>query len=260
MRSLGDRFVVKHQSGPYSVVFAAYSFKNLVEPLGTIAIDGNHAGLTGDIDIWADLGRVFLYRGRKVSRFESDEWIVRVSAGRATLMRLRWHDEYDLLYQGVVGVCELMQTNELLFGVQRSSRLVICDPETLNVITTTTLPGENGGNPNPMVSPNGEVWVTNYDTVVCVDASGRNILRSRRMQGPSAAGGLQFSGTLSLSPDGRSVLVPRPFEGDVQILDANDLSVVRSIHVGDQPLDAVMLHDGSIASISWKTNEFTISA
>jgi hypothetical protein len=43
--------------------------------------------------------------------------------------RLDWFDEgYDHMYQGVGTVAAVPDTSELLFGVQRSSNLVLCSP------------------------------------------------------------------------------------------------------------------------------------
>lgn len=134
------------------------------------------------------------------------------------------------------------ETDELLFGVVRSSELVLCAPDSASVIRQVRLTG-NLGNPEPYVRRHApEVWAINYDTVVRVDR------RQWQVTGDHFGGGRRFLGRLGWPPDERHVVVPRPGCGDVLVLDPADLSVRHRIRIGRQPFEAVVLPAGHVVA------------
>ena len=181
-------------------------------------------------------------------------FVVVIGPEQATLTRLDWFDDpaYDHDYQAVVAVATVPETNELLFGVVRSSDLVLCAPNSAAVIRLVRLTG-NLGNPEPYVRRHApEVWAMNYDTVVRVDR------RHWQVTGDRFGGDSLFLGSLGWPPDERHVVVPRPGSGDVLVLDPADLSVRQRIRIGREPLEAVLLPAGQVVARYWKTGDLLL--
>jgi hypothetical protein len=260
----GDVFVVQHRLTRDALTIAAYSFDHPTIPLATIEIsDGAAAAsLTGDGTVWEITGGVFLHRTTDKHGSGTNHRITRVDGGIATTGTPPWHSypDYNLMYQGIVGVSESATSNELIVGIQRSNKLVICDRESLERIRTIELAGEQRGNPHPMgLSSTGDIWAMNYDTLSRLDGSALSVRQSLQIAFASAGGTGQFAGDMAFSPDGRTLAIARPFSADVAILETSDMSPIELFRVGSEPLQALILQDGTIASIGWKTNALTLT-
>ena len=161
--------------------------------------------------------------------------------------RLDWFgDEYDHAYQGVLSVRSVPGTSALVFGVQRSSELVVTDAIDGHVLRRVLLAGRSG-NPNPVLSATGRsLWATDYDTVVRVVPQTWQLACSSALQ-PATDGTAMFVGDPWLSADESFLLVPRPGSGDVAVLDPESLALRMSVALGRQPLTAVALSGGLLS-------------
>jgi hypothetical protein len=187
--------------------------------------------------------------------------VVVVGQGQATGTRLDWFDDprYDHDYQGVVAVATVPESNELLFGVQRSSDLVLCAPDSAAFIQRVRLTGHLG-NPEPYVRRHAsEVWAVDYDTVVRVDRHHWQVTGDR-VGGDTGDQPRMFLGGLGWPPDERYVAVPRPGSGDVLVLDPADLSVRQRVQTGRQPLEAVVLPTGHVVARDWKSGDILLGS
>ena len=152
--------------------------------------------------------------------------MVVIGRERASVTRLDWFDDptYDQFYQAVVAVATVPETDELLFGVARSSDL----------------------------AP--EVWAMDYDTVFRVDR------RDWQVTGDHFGGSRTVLGRLAWPPDERHLVVPRPGSRDVLVLDPADLSIRQQIRFGRQPYEAVVLPTGQVVARDWKTGDLLLES
>jgi len=212
--------------------------------------------MSGDSQVWRKLPRVFVSYLNLAAHGAHGYFLISVSPDRTTVRRVDWFDAdtYDLDYQGVISVAALEGSDELVFGVQRSSDLVLWDIEQGTVTRRVPL-ADRGGNPSVQIINVSEAWVIDYDTVVKLDPNGWSITGCRLMQPPDEDGRRMFVGSLSIDRDGMSVLVPRPGQGDVCILRRSDLELLDCVDVGRQPLVATRTANGAMVARDWKTGD-----
>jgi hypothetical protein len=231
--------------------------------LATVDVTDRSPRMLGDPAVWRKVPAVYVgYLNDDVTGV-SGYFLVSVRHDGSTLSRLDWFDDdrYDHMYQGIVSVASLPDSHELLFGVQRSSDLVLWDPAVDRVTRLVPL-ADRGGNPtpHPHVVSQSEVWVTDYDTVVKLDPRDWTMSASQLAQAPANDGRRMFIGDLWLDRKRGSVLVPRPRGGDILVLHQSDLAVTGSVPVGGQPLSAVRTIDGTFVARDWKTGGLLLGA
>jgi hypothetical protein len=151
------------------------------------------------------------------------------------------------------------ETGELLFGVQRSSDVILCDPDSPRVKREIRLTG-HVGNPAPFVRQHApEVWAVDDDTVVRVDRrtwqvtgdlAGRQPIERPRM----------FLGGMWFPADERTSVVARPGLADVVTLDTSTMAVVARTETSGQPLQAALLPSWRVVARDWKIGSILFGA
>jgi hypothetical protein len=248
-----DRFTVAHH---FDGARFELTVRRFAEPRDVIAraevVDG--AGrLHGDAAAWRDVPRLY------VEYIQAAPWkdfvLVRVLAlsGRVELQPLEWYDgTYDKGYQGLVQVLALSDDTALV-SVQRSSRLILHDLNTGQRKRSIELAGR-GGNPRlTLRNSGGEIWASDYDTIVVVDTTTWRAVRSMRLQDAATTTTQQLIGDYAFAADEPQCVVARPFSGDVVAIDTTSLRTRRSARLDHQPLEVAALPGGRIVARDWKT-------
>jgi hypothetical protein len=108
--------------------------------------------MTGDPAAWHGLERAHVGYLNDSATGAAGYFVVVIGPEQATVTRLDWFDDptYDQFYQAVVAVATVPETEQLLFGVARSSDLVLCAPDSAAVIRQIRLTGHLGV-PEPYV-------------------------------------------------------------------------------------------------------------
>jgi len=220
-----------------------------------VEVAGRTARVEGDLAAFHGHKRLFVDFLGDDATGAGGYFLIEVGAREVRVRRLDWFDsaQYDHGYQRPLSALEL-PGGEYLFGVQRCSNLVMCDPSDLRVIREVPLAGRCG-NPNPFLRGNGaELWVVDYDTVVRLDAATLNVDDRWVGQPPARSGHRMFLGDIWMSRNEQRLLVPRPGAGDVVELDPASLQVLHTWPTGRQPLEAAAL-PGHVVARDWKTGD-----
>ena len=169
--------------------------------------------------------------------------------------RFEWYDDtYDKGYQGVVDVLQLPGEDFALISVQRSSRVIVHDLDG-GVKRGEVDLGGRGGNPTLQFgNADGEIWASDYDTLVVLRANHLQILRRALLQ-EASAGTRQFIGDYAFQPDQDICVVARPFSHDIVGIDTVGLKVKASARLGRQPLEVAALAHGRVVARDWKTGD-----
>lgn len=243
---------VQHYDGSH-VSITVRHFASPGAVLARADVNGRGARVTGDHAVWPHVPRAYV----AYLRDHGGYCVIRVRGENSEIAALRWFNDdpsWDRGYQSVIAVTEIPGTGELLFGMQRSSDLILCDAAGQEVRRKIRLSGATG-NPVPRVMrSSGQIWAVDYDTVVRVDRETWDVTGSVRLQ-PAADGTRMFTGDLWISPDERAMLIPRPGSGDVVALDPVTLDIIGRAHLGRQPLVAAKLADGAVIARDWKTGD-----
>jgi len=244
----GERFLAVEEldDGGHRCTIRAIS--EPASPLASALHDGQRWQFQGDESAWA-------YTPRYVTVRSADRTcLLHLDPDDPALDPLDWYygGSYDLGYQGVLTPTEVPGSPLIIIPVQRDSRPVIYDPAARTVVGYLTL-ADRGGNPSVFFRREAdEVWVDDYDTLLRLRPQTWEVLDSLRLQGPTGAA-RQFIGTFWFPSDERVCVVARPFSGDVVLLDPSSFEVIRTVRTRQQPLDAVVLHDGAVIARDWQS-------
>jgi hypothetical protein len=253
-----DSVVAQHGlSGRLTV--SVHGWSALADPLVRVDVHGWAAHVEGDLNAFHGHGRLFVTYMDDAATGAAGYFLIEVGVQEVSIRRLDWFDQerYDPKYQQVMSAIE-MPTGEYLFGVQRSSELVLCDPTDLSVIRGVSLAGRLG-NPIPVLRADGtELWAVDYDTVVRLDSRSLIVQDQGLGQPPAPTGHRTFLGDLWLSRDERQLVVARPGSGDVVSLDPDSLRVADAWVTGREPLTAAIVN-GQLVARDWKTGELLTS-
>lgn len=165
---------------------------------------------------------------------------------------LVWYEQgYDLNYQGLGPAYAIPESHLLAISIQRDSNPVIYDPIRREVRGRISL-AERGGNPSLYFRAIAqELWTNDYDTLLRLRVPSWEVLDSLQLQhGPHGMG--KFIGSFWFPPDESFCVVARPFSGDVAIIDPDSFAIVRTVHLSEQPLDAVAA-DGLVIARDWRS-------
>ncbi len=258
-------------SGPYFAAVHHWSGERLVitvqpydqpdQAVGRIDVDGWQPAITGDEAVWESVPFLFLGYLNQEATGAAGYFTVRRFGSRVELNRLDWFDAggYDHAYQGVVSAIEVPESGNILFGVQRSSDLVLADPFAASMVRRIAL-ADRHGSPRPVLSAFGPAgWAIDYDTVVRLDRATWQVTKAVRLQA-AAAGTAMFIGDLWVPYSEEVLLVPRPGSGDVLILDPVSLETRFAANLGAQPLVAALLQGGRIVARDWQTGQALVAA
>jgi hypothetical protein len=246
-----DRFVIAHHFDGKRFELSVRTFADPSRVQARAIISDGESTVSGDAAAWR--GLPLLYVEYLAFQPWNDFVLIRVSPprGSVAVQRLEWYgDDYDKGYQGVTGALALPEDEFALITVQRSSRLVLHDLETGKAKRFIEL-ASRGGNPElALRSETGELWASDYDTIVVLRVDDWRVIRRTRLQ-DAATGTQQPIGQFVLAADG-SCVVARPFSADAVALDAG-LLIRRKARLGSQPLEIAALPDGNVIARDWKT-------
>ncbi|HMZ52247.1 MAG TPA: hypothetical protein PK988_08265, partial [Candidatus Sumerlaeota bacterium] len=156
-------------------------------------------------------------------------------------------------YQSLFDVTALPNASHVLVSMQRSSTIVVHDPFTGHPREQFQL-ADRGGNPVLTVVGN-ELWTIDYDTFVAVDLSSRQATTKLLLQA-GLNNGSQFAGKLFYWKPYHKAVIPRPFSGDVVILDEKHTAIESGVKLGREPLECVVTREGRIVARDWKTGHW----
>ena len=212
---------------------------------------------SGDSSVWAFLPRAFIIYSfdtadlRRLLLLRGDE--------KDNFQELEWHRaNYDNLYQGLVSVFEIPNERELIITIQRDSNPVLYDPLAQKAIRKLSL-ADRRGNPEIVGRPSvNELWVSDYDTLVKLDANSLNVKKAVLVQESIPPMERLFMGKFCFDAQEQSCLIARPFSGDAVMLEAESMRKTRQLHLGGAPLDICLLSGGTVITREWKTNEMRV--
>jgi hypothetical protein len=250
-----DYFSVGHHFDGAQVDLTIHPFSDPPRILASASINERGSKLLGDGLLWMKVPTIYIAYLAFEPWKESVLLRICAEAERVEVQPFDWFDDtYDKGYQGPMGALTLPGGEFALISVQRSSDLVLHELATGKKKRTVGLAGR-GGNPS-LQFRNGmrEIWASDYDSLVVLDAEQLRVVRSARLQS-SAPGTQKFIGEYSFVAGEQHCVVARPFSGDIVQIDVQTLEVTSSARTGGQPLEAVALPRGQVVARDWKSGD-----
>jgi hypothetical protein len=239
-----ERFVAVHHFNGEKFMASVSLFSAPELTVSSVGYENGRSVTGGNADAWNGMPALFVeYLGAPWN----DYVLITIDAGRPQIQRLEWYDAaYDKGRQQPVDVVAGPDPRYAFISVQHSSELVVHDLETGHAKAKIGLGAALGS--SKLTRRSSEVWASDYDTMVVLDAQSLRGLRKQRLQ----RGG-QFIGDYSFCSDG-ACCIARPYSGDV--IAVNDrLKVQRIAKVGRQPYEAIELPGGNVIARDGKTGE-----
>jgi hypothetical protein len=250
-----DHFAVVHHRDGDGLEVTVHHFGDLRRPLARAVVESASSSLSGDVSAWSRVPKH--YTGFLKDGGGGAYVLARIDppAGRVEHRPIAWFDRrYDHDSQSIMGATEVPGESRVLVSVQRSSRLILHDPDSGAESGHVDL-ANRGGNPSLRVRRRArEIWALDYDTIVAVEPGSWRKLRARRVQG-SAGGTQAFAGGFAFDAGETRCVVARPFSGDVIALDPASLGTQARCKTGGQPLIAMSFSDGEVVARDWKTGD-----
>lgn len=260
MPGAADCFVIVHHFDGSRILVTVQTYQNPGSTLALIDVRGWKPALEGDMHLWSLVPTSFVGYLNDAATGAAGYYLVRIEEGRAEVSRLDWFTGaiYDLDYQSIVGVADVPGSDQLVFGIQRSSELVLCAGDGRTAVKNVRLTG-HVGNPVPRFrTKRAELVVTDYDVLVCVDAVRWEVTRDH--DGGAGTGKRHFIGDPWWPETEDRVAVARPAASDVQLLDMDTFALLQTFAMGRQPLDAAVLPDGTAIARDWKSGDLLTGA
>ena len=251
----GSRFGVEHHRSGRRWAVTAHEFRRPELVLAEVLVDGWTVERRGDMAAFVGLPLVYVTYLDNDATGAAGYYLIDLSGRVDEVRRLDWFngDRYDLAYQSVVSVTEIPASG-YLFSVQRSSDLVLCDPDNLEVSRLVPL-ADRLGTAQVVVRRGGDTLIAvDYDTVVTVDTADWGVTARWEGQPPAANGHRMFLGEIWARGSDDEVLIARPGSADVVALDPDTLSVRATWPTGRQPLQAALLGERLVAR-DWKSGD-----
>ncbi len=245
---LSARFAVLHHYDDSRAVITVHGFSRPDVVLGRCEISGDGSRIEGDPEVWALVPRYYV--AYLVQPAWSDFALITIDPAKgAALQTFEWFDEsYDKGYQGIIGVMEVPGSDVVIVSVQRSSTLILHDPEARKKVGEFSLSGR-GGNPTLYFRQTAdELWADDYDTLLKIQPHSWRVLKDRRLQDTR-----EFIGQFVFNTDETVCGVARPFSGDVVGLDPDTFEIRYRAVLGSKPLDVAVLRDGRVFARDWKS-------
>lgn len=255
-----DDFVAVHHFDGSRVEITTHSFADPAEVTRRVMVTSWAPTVSADLAPWPSTPSYFVAWLNEDATAAAGYFLISVRDRQASIERLDWFDGdvYDLGYQSVIAVSPLPESEDLVFGIQRSSHLVVASPSATKAVRRVDLSGGHG-NAVPHVRAGApEIWTVDYDTLVRLDWRSWEVTGTLRLQ-EAVAGTRMFVGDLWMPPDESYVLVPRPGMGDIVAIDPIRLVRIGTATTGRQPLVAAVTGDGRVAARDWKTGDLLVS-
>lgn len=251
-----DEFAAVHHFDGSRVEITTHSFVDPREVTRRVVVTSWVPTVAADLAPWPGTPSYFVAWLNEDATAAPGYFLISVRDRQAAIERLDWFDgdSYDLGYQSVIAVSPVPGSEDLVFGIQRSSHLVVTTPSSAKAVRRVDLSGGHGNAvPHVRLRPP-EIWAVDYDTLVRLDCRSWEVTGTLRLQ-EATAGTRMFVGDLWMPPDESYVLVPRPGMGDIVAIDPIRLTQVSAATTGRQPLVAVVLGDHRVVARDWKTGD-----
>jgi hypothetical protein len=260
----GDRFMaVGHAPERDIIMLSVRRFDAPDLVLWSLSITPTRQTISGDPAAVAGIRRHHLATFKNGGKWDFHLITIDPDGANATLGALPWYNgnTYDLGYQGPIDVVSIPDSELVLVSVQRSSTIVVHDPAMGRDVDRFDLAGSHG---NPILTIVGkELWTIDYDTFVRVDLESRKVIKSLKVQpstpytSPSFKGMMnQFAGELFIWTARKKAVIPRPFSGDVVIVDPETCSIELAMKLKGQPLSCVVTTTGALIARDWKSGDW----
>jgi hypothetical protein len=255
-----DHFSVQHFWGNDwdkvdQMQLTAHSFDNPSVILARIVLRPDHETFEGDSKAWEKLAHVYL--GPLKGHYYL--FIVDPTTKKVERQRLDWFEkQYNTDYQGIGPALEVPRSHFVLLPIQRSPTPILYDLVAAKVVREIDLGAAQykPGTPQLAFSSDGKfLYALNYDTLVQLDRSNWRVLRSLVLQNSGPGGSIKFVGSFSFAAKEGLCVVARPYSSDVAIVDMLKMQAITHVRVGGQPLQVVMLVDGTVFARDWHTGE-----
>jgi hypothetical protein len=251
-----DEFAAVHHFDGSRVEITAHSFASPADALRRVIVAGWAPRVDEGLAAWPTAISHFITWLNDGATGAAGYYLISVTGGDVVIARLGWFNagSYDLGYQSVIAVRDVPETGELVFGVQRSSHLVVATPAHSGAVRRVDLNG-GYGNAVPHVRAKApEVWAVDYDTLVRLDRRTWAVTGTIRLQ-DAPQGTRMFVGDLWIPPDEEFAIIPRPGSADIAVIDPNTLTLTQTVQTGRQPLVAAVLDGGHVIARDWKTGD-----
>jgi hypothetical protein len=233
--------------------------------LWSLTFTPNNQAFTGDLAATVGIQRFHLASFKVGGSWGHHLITVNSDGTNATLGALPWYNEhtYDQGYQGLIDVVSIPGSDFVLVSVARSSTIVVHDPSEGREVARFDLAGRGG---NPMLRVVGsELWTVDYDTFVRVDLGTRRVIKSVKVQPPPPPSTPPlrrditqvFAGDLFVWAACQKAVIPRPFSGDVVVVDPKQCVIESSLSLKGQPLLCVVTKTGHVIARDWKTGDWS---
>ena len=229
----GDEFTAVHHFDGSRVEITGHSFASPEDVLRRVTVAGWEPRVDDGLAPWPEAHFVAWLDDNATGA--AGYYLISVMGHEATIDRLDWFsaDSYDLGYQSVIAVRLVPETGELVFGVQRSSHLVVT-PSGGGAVRRVGLSGAHGNAVPYMRAKAPEVWAVDYDTLVRLDRRSWTVTGTVRLQ-DAPYGTRMFVGELWMPPEEDFAIIPRPGSADIVIVDPDTLTPARHVRLGRQP-------------------------
>ena len=202
----------------------------------------------GDSALWGDPLALLM----RSASGRTELLLVDGPAGTIRSLDLSWYNDenYDRGYQGLVDCLALPGHGLVVVSIQRSSELIVIDPDRSAAVASISLAG-SGGNPVLRLWSDTEFLANDYDSLCLVDRVSLTARCSGVLQPAAPPNTNQFTGDYDFR--GSTCVVARPFSGDVLRLRIEDFAVIGRAPVAGQPLSVCMISDQSFLTRDWQT-------
>jgi hypothetical protein len=249
-----DYFALVHHQRDRGYSVSVRHFSSPGDALAQAVVKDFVARLEGDATAWRHVPGV--YGGSDWSMDPRAPYtLLRVDAEAPAceVQPMSWFnaDSYDMLYQSMLRPVAIPGGSSVLIPVQRSSRLIVYDLETRDVVDRIEL-ADRYGNPAVFFRTPTELWADDYDTLLRLDANW-SVRDELRLQEGGGGLGRQWIGDWAFNPDRTLCAVARTFSGDVVALDTTTFTPTARAELGHEPLRVAVLSDGRILARDWKS-------
>ena len=263
IRGENDYFALIHQQEDKSLRVTAHSFANIAEIISSIELNIGDINaerpseiavskIIGRTSVWSSLPKTYIIRSLTEPYLVLVNWNQQVGQ----IQPLPWYKEsYDTMYQGLLEATDIPGSPLVTISVQRDSQPVLYDPVKNQIVRKLKL-GDRRGNPQLFFrKTKSELWATDYDTLVRLNARDWSVLNILRLQEPKVGMERLFIGKYSFDFQESICAVARPFEGDVVGINPDTFAVTHRAVTGGQPQDVGLLSERHVVSRDWKTGQ-----
>jgi hypothetical protein len=251
-----EHFAVLHHYDTDTIEITAHLFSEPEKIISKIGISGTGIQFDGDLGIWSMLPKAYVGYLKRPVKSDFYLFLIEPTRPHVEIVDLEWYDDsYDKGYQGVIGVVEVPDMEQVIISVQRNSLPVLYDLQTRHVLGNISLANRTGNPTLRFRKTANELWAIDYDTLLRLDPADWKVRDSTLLQGASGGLDRQFVGDFAFNKDESLCAVARPFSGDVVALDTDRFRITHRCELGEQPLTVAVLSDGRIYCRDWKTGK-----